>query len=68
MNVLSTMEVVNKYVSMMWVLTTVIVIMDIILTLTIILVRVSYINNILVMQSCVFTYYIHIYSNIYDRS
>ena len=32
MNVLSTMEVVNKRVSMMWVLITVIVIMDIILT------------------------------------
>ena len=46
MNVLSTMEVVNKHVLMVWVLTAVIVIMAIILTWTIILVRVSYINNI----------------------
>ena len=45
MNVLSTMEVVNKSVLMVWVLTAVIVIMDIILTWTIILVMVSYINN-----------------------
>ena len=44
MNVLSTMEVVNKHVSMMWVLITVIVIMDIILTWTIILVMVNKIN------------------------
>ena len=45
MNVLSTMEVVNKHVSMMWVLTTVTVDMDIILTWTITLVRVGYISN-----------------------
>ena len=44
MNVLSTMEVVNKFVLMMWVLITVIVIMDIILTWTIILVMVNEIN------------------------
>ena len=45
MNVLSTMEDVNKFVLMMWVLITVIVIMDIILTWTIILVMVNKFNN-----------------------
>ena len=44
MNVLSIMEVVNKHVSMMWVLITVIAVMDIILTWTIILVTVNKIN------------------------